>query len=221
MSSEPYGAKGCSCWPNEDYDPDYASWDHRMTEYLPNSACRFHGVLAEFLPPRTDTGVYRVLTPEEVRAQSTYFDRIKDVEPIELPGLPPLSEAHRQDRGCEPADFHEANHPADGSRCPGGRIEGPDGWSMDATEHVVVHDLGPEPITIQEARALAEAMLRDPASPRISLTDTYANPNLVGLVPNEFGYTTTGKDGRGIFTTLRRWGRRAWEFVTHSGFGWL
>lgn len=50
--SEPYGAKGCSC-----FSDDLRWW--------PNARCRFHGILADYTADRRETGTYRVV-PEPV-----------------------------------------------------------------------------------------------------------------------------------------------------------
>lgn len=204
MSGEPYGAKGCSCWPNEDYNP----WDDRTTAFLPNSGCRFHGVLAEFTPPRTDTGVYKV---------------------IDLPGVD-LTKAHREDRGCDESVTFVSPELFD--ELKDDRIEGPGGWSMDATEHVVVSydDTPPpwpdyvyrqdRPMTDEEAKAVSDAM-RDPNAPTRKLPprwDRWGEHHDVTPVPDE------GKDGRGIFAAVRRWGRRTAQFVSETFgnyTGWL
>lgn len=46
-----YGDKGCACWPDED----------GAGRWMPNARCRFHGLLAGYTPPRTETGTYRVV----------------------------------------------------------------------------------------------------------------------------------------------------------------
>lgn len=50
-----YGGKGCSCWPDVagPHDTPTGAW-------MPNAGCHFHGLLAGYVPPRTDTGTYRV-----------------------------------------------------------------------------------------------------------------------------------------------------------------
>lgn len=60
-TTEPYGAKGCSCWP-EEYTASHNG--HAETRWYPNAGCRFHGVLAGFLADRRETGTYRVIEPD-------------------------------------------------------------------------------------------------------------------------------------------------------------
>ena len=52
----PYGRKGCTCWRDEDA--------RTGTHWYPRASCPFHGVLAEFLPPRNETGTYRVVSAD-------------------------------------------------------------------------------------------------------------------------------------------------------------
>lgn len=49
----PYGRKGCSCFRDDPNDPN--------DTWYPNAACRFHGILADMLAPRDETGTYRVV----------------------------------------------------------------------------------------------------------------------------------------------------------------
>ena len=54
--SEPYGAKGCRCWPED--TPAYGLPSER---WMPNAACPHHGLLADYTE-RKDTGVYTVIS---------------------------------------------------------------------------------------------------------------------------------------------------------------
>jgi hypothetical protein len=48
-----YGCKGCTCWVD-----DVPAYGVEGEKWMPNASCRFHGVLADYQPPRMDTGIY-------------------------------------------------------------------------------------------------------------------------------------------------------------------
>lgn len=78
----PYGRKGCTCWPNDD-----PRWGPHGGEshWLPNVACPFHGVLSDFTPPRNETGTYRVVSaPDDVLAEVEETE-IARADPVEGP----------------------------------------------------------------------------------------------------------------------------------------
>lgn len=52
----PYGRKGCRCWPIE---LDHPADDPE--DWHPAAECPFHGLLASYVPPPADTGTYRVV----------------------------------------------------------------------------------------------------------------------------------------------------------------
>lgn len=61
----PYGRKGCRCFLVEatetvSHELDYVSVDEQR-RWMPNAACSFHGILADYERGRRDTGVYAVV----------------------------------------------------------------------------------------------------------------------------------------------------------------
>ncbi len=61
----PYGREGCTCFRDEVDVSGADGFAQRIPgRWLPNAACRFHGALAPWAPPRRDTGTYQVVLPE-------------------------------------------------------------------------------------------------------------------------------------------------------------
>jgi hypothetical protein len=119
--SVPYGAQGCSCWPSEE--------GVRET-WLPNARCRYHGLLADYLRDRMETGQYRVVsrqqdemdvpygrTPQELSRDEWWASAHKDMQRIteqeqdERPGL--RAAIRRWWKRHIPAHFH-IGHDDDG-----------------------------------------------------------------------------------------------------------
>lgn len=50
---EPYGAKHCRCWPDEN--------GQIGTRWLPNAGCPYHGMMKDYTAPPMNTGTYRVV----------------------------------------------------------------------------------------------------------------------------------------------------------------
>lgn len=100
----PYGRKGCSCFLADDY-----------SDWMPNAGCRFHGLLADYQPPRQDTGVYRLDFTEET--ERSLADHNRSMTPEEAAKINEIiNDPDRPKRKLPPRE----SAPLDGPECPPG-----------------------------------------------------------------------------------------------------
>lgn len=209
----PYGGKGCTCWPNEDYNP----WDDRTAEWLPNASCRHHGVLADMLPPRNDTGTYRVVTPPTDYEVAHGIDDVpEDYRLDEAQPEPVKDDCDRDGRAPEPS----------GGTLPPYRPR--------EDEIAVVLD-NPTPCPEGECHKIYNCPRECPVPPDLaramSQMEVLRRTDGVGPADCAWGTpfscrvhcpSTTEEGDRGILATVRRWIRGAfrdladaWDWLIH------